>query len=677
MFIIVPLLAFYLIFLIFYKGVNSPEELPSLRNAFLAASVVWGVILVAITEFLSLLSLIVFNWILFSWGLVCVASFLIYSKLRKQRNQVVKPAVIKLPLPETLLLLFIGAIVLTTGLIAFQAPPNTWDSIVYHMSRVLHWIQNHNVGCYPTHIMQQVSFGPGAEFTIMHFQILTGGDRFANFVQFLSFIGSIVGVSLIAKQFGASIRDQIFSVVLCVTIPMGILQASSTQNDYVVGFWLTCFVYYVLLILKKGARHGFLLLAGSSLGLAFLTKGTAYLYAPPFLAWLAFSGFKKFRWRSVLIIILISLSINIGYFKRNCELYNSPFVKIGHVTTGMPAPLFISNAVRNIALHLGMPIKKVNKHVFSTIKLIHAAFGIDINDSRSTAEWPFEYIPFSFSEDEAGNSAHLFLILGAMIIFLMSRRKIKEKTLIPYAAALIGAFLIFCFYVKFTPWNQRYHLPIFVLFCPFVATVLSEVNNYCNRNKIVLTIIGLILLCPILDIILLHRFSNTLFAILLILFFAYRFRDIVITTSLIFLLMSLPWLLHSEFRPLIGKQNIFTIKRNTQYFTCWPEIKDLYAGAVDYIKSKKCSNIGIILGEEDYEYPIIVLLKEGSNSAFRIEHVNVDNASSIKYDIYPFNDFNPNAIIYVGNEQKDRIFNKNNVYIKEWSSGFVSVFMKP
>ncbi len=71
------------------------------------------------------------------------------------------------------------------------------------MARVVHWIQNQTVAHYPTNIPYQLVLPPWSGFAIMHFHILHGGDQWANFVQWFSMIGSIIGVSLLAKELGA------------------------------------------------------------------------------------------------------------------------------------------------------------------------------------------------------------------------------------------------------------------------------------------------------------------------------------------------------------------------------------------------------------------------------------------------------------------------------------------
>ena len=71
------------------------------------------------------------------------------------------------------------------------------------MSRVVHWQQNHSIARYPTHILRQLVLPPGAEVAILHLQILSDSDRFANLVQWFSVAAGLCGVSLIAKELRA------------------------------------------------------------------------------------------------------------------------------------------------------------------------------------------------------------------------------------------------------------------------------------------------------------------------------------------------------------------------------------------------------------------------------------------------------------------------------------------
>lgn len=86
----------------------------------------------------------------------------------------------------------------TVGFIAFIAPTSQWGSVSYHMSRIMHWIQNRSLKFYPTLIPRQLHLNPWAEYALLHLQLLSGSDRFANLLQWISWIGSITGITLIA-----------------------------------------------------------------------------------------------------------------------------------------------------------------------------------------------------------------------------------------------------------------------------------------------------------------------------------------------------------------------------------------------------------------------------------------------------------------------------------------------
>jgi hypothetical protein len=213
------------------------------RNSLLSALLAWGVILTAITESLSGLNLLKFEWVTILWLSVDIILALTYLRQFRKKSKLKFQKLFNLPFFSLFILGGVALIVTLVGLVAIVAAPNHSDSMEYHMSRVVHWMQNHSVAHYATPTLEQLYQNPWSEFAIMHFQILSGGDRFANLIQWGSMVGSLVGVSLIAKQLGANLRGQILATVLCVTIPMGILQASSTNNDYVVSFWLVCFAY--------------------------------------------------------------------------------------------------------------------------------------------------------------------------------------------------------------------------------------------------------------------------------------------------------------------------------------------------------------------------------------------------------------------------------------------------
>ena len=198
--------------------------------------------------------------------------------------------------------------------------------MTYHMSRVMHWLQQGSVDHFPTSNTRQIELNPWAEFAILQFQVLSGGDHLANLVQWLSMAGCIIGVSLIASLFAATARGQLLSGLIAATIPMGILQSSSTQNDLVVSFWLVCFVVFGILSVRERSV-AWTALMSLSLGLAVLTKGTAYVFAAPFVFWFFLQDVKR-SWRHAagkyLLLGIIVLFMNLGHYQRNYQLFRNP-----------------------------------------------------------------------------------------------------------------------------------------------------------------------------------------------------------------------------------------------------------------------------------------------------------------------------------------------------------------
>lgn len=713
MLVIIPSLCFVSFFLIVYLTATRNNVSPCWRDCFLASSVICGVLLIAITELLNIFNLITLKWLMMFWGPICLISALICLGLIYKTKPAFRFNIAKIQPFEILLLCSVIFIVIIVGIIALTAPPNNWDSMTYHMSRVVHWIQNHNINHYPTNIDRQLTRSPWAEFTILHLQILSGGDRFANFVQWLSMIGSIIGVSLIAKQLGAKRREQIFAAVVVATIPMGILQASGTQNDYVVSFWLVCFVYYIMLM-KYNQRIIYSLAAGASLGFAVLTKPSAYIYAFPFLGWYGISAFRNFRhksWKPIFIIIFIAMLINIGCYVRNMDLYGAPLPKSGgEANKVFTISSLASNIIRHASLHAGVPSIKINNISENGIRFTHSFLGISADDPRTTFARKFN-IGFSLHEDSAGNLAHLVLIIACALVFFMRRRQKNEQNLANYCFATIAAYLLFCFFLKWTPWQSRLHLPLFVLWSPFAAIVLSRNISYLPRhNRILPLLILIVFSCVIVSCLAYNYFGHnfiettykgeapgflnkiiegqaehsvgyyfeivdnifknvliTSICFLVVLSSIYYFNVNLKNVIIVFLILtSLLWVFCNESKKIIGVENIFTVKRIDQYFANRPDLKNPYMKIADYIRIKRYSDVGISLEGDSWEYPFWVLL-QNSDRPIRIEHINVKNKSVAKPYAYHFSDFTPDAIISIST-RKDKVVVKEVISGQKWIS---------
>ncbi len=170
------------------------------------------------------------------------------------------------------------------GYLGWSFLPSNADSLVYHLVRVVHWIQDQSVGPFAAHYTAQIELSPLAEFNLAHFHLLVGSDRLDAYVQLFACIICLVAVSEIARLLNGSRWTQVVAVVICATVPSGILAATSTENDY---FAATIGIGLLVIALgwpSAGSWWFPALLLGLGIGLSYLAKGTVIFLIGPAVA---------------------------------------------------------------------------------------------------------------------------------------------------------------------------------------------------------------------------------------------------------------------------------------------------------------------------------------------------------------------------------------------------------
>lgn len=270
----------------------------------------------------------------------------------------------------------------------------------------MHWIQNKSVSHYPTNNLRQISFPPGAGYSLTQFYLITGGDTLVNCLQWLAFLGSIIGISLIA-QILVGKQHQWVAALVCASIPMAIMQSMTSQTDLITAFWLVCYTYFIL----RNERYSKLDLfwIAASFSLAIFTKPTAIIFGIPFSVILGYrliknesvvqaslpvqarnlqyelsdlKGKRYIFWlkiSSTLIILLLAfLSLSLPSYWRNYQTFG----KFLGIDTGTRAEAFglaefISTFSQNILLNLPLPFLKE-----LIVKIHHNILHLKIDDTR-------------------------------------------------------------------------------------------------------------------------------------------------------------------------------------------------------------------------------------------------------------------------------------------------------
>lgn len=333
------------------------------------------------------------------------------------------------------------------GLQAVYFPPNNYDSMSYHLPRVLTWIQNQEVSFYTTGIARQLYYNPLAEYILVHLYWMVGDDHLLNVLQWAALVGSLLGIKLIIRHLGGDQNTQTVGMLLGLVHPMIGFESTTTQNDLVAGFFLISAIFFTL------KRELFWLTLALVVG-GWVKYTVWMLYLP----WGLYAIWKeKHRLLRMIPLGLILAVITLGpFWLRNYNAYGSPLGPMkGHPdyinvsNDEISGPIAISNTLRTLGNNLSLPSSQWNHWMIRVFDQIHQWLGIDLNAPESTYEnFQFE-LPFLFTEDNAGSLIWLgmVVILGGVGFLRGTQRRIWLG---------IGmSFLVFNVLLKYQPMHNR------------------------------------------------------------------------------------------------------------------------------------------------------------------------------------------------------------------------------
>ena len=618
MLLLLPLLAFALVFLLALGerlGMLADESDP--RGPFILALIGWGTLAVAFSEGLGVLGLVRQLPLALAWLGISLSMLAIGVRRGSLRRAVLALRGLNIPRRgrETGPLVGIAVLVGLLLAIALIAPANNVDSLQYHMSRVMHWAQNGSLRHYATGYHNQLLMPPGAEMAILNLRVLMGNDRAANLVQWFAMLGTLLGVSGIARLLGARSAGQTLAAVFAVTIPMGILQATSTQNDLVVALWLVCCAYLVMLSRRRSldpTEHAAL---GLAFGLGLLTKVTFVAFGLPIAVLFVVSSFRRRRSMRALVTVMgiavLAGMLNTPTWSRNYTTYGGLYgnrdwmrsnfgpVQLIQDVQGLnseagssgtqPAATSrlanglvefvrwpVSQVAQTAALNLVTPSSVVNNLLWRAIDSMPWLFGQVVTRSLRWAAWSHE--------DTAGNPIHLFLVPISAALVVLGRRSIPHgrEVLVYSALALISFGLLSILVVPASAdVGVRYQLPFFVLWSPVFGFVLAR-----------------------------HGWS--------------RWGQFVGAGLLV---SALPYALLNNTRPIIGHppwptrvQSILAAPAVEILFAANPHSLQGYQAVAEWIEASSCRQVGLRLDSGDPEYEFWWLL-DAPQSGIRLESV--------------------------------------------------------
>lgn len=596
-------------FLIVYFTAKILNKTGGIIENILITAICFSILIVFSTEVLSLFHLLNYIGITSFWSLICAigASYMYKNKSFlstqiKLENKRIFSTFVQFTLFYKILIISVTSLLILVFSQGILYPPNNWDSMTYHLPRIMHWIQNQSVENYPTHIERQLYQPLFVEYIILHVNILFNGDLLSNSVQFIYLLLTACTVSGILGLFNVSRNLKLIASILCFTLPEALLQASSTQNDLGHSFYILTSIYFAIKYYKD-LRFIHLFLFSSSIGFALLTKAIAYIYTPIIVLFFALFLLKKIMKEQLLQKVVYHtvrafiplLLINLGHSYRNYLVTNNvlgttPSITKGIVFEKTSPKIIVSSCLKNMALHYDSYfVKDLGNKI---TEKAHLMMNFDINE-KGTNVFDMKFNAVSFwknHEDTQANFIHFILFIGCIFLFIIQfiQSKKLDIFLLSFLSLISLQFILFCAYLCWEPWNTRLHLPLFYEMIVFITLVLMNVKtNYIKLASYILL--------PL---------------------------QIYYSFYLITFNFSRPYVTVKDQTSKIRMSN----NRYKQYFSNELKMYPEYASFNKYVQEKKVTNIGFYSHNDGWEYPIQTTFFE--NKSLKIHHVNVENSTS-------------------------------------------------
>lgn len=499
-------------------------------------------------------------------------------------------------------------VILPTLLIALITLPNTWDALSYHIARVDHWQQNHTVAFFPTLISRQNESQPLAEYVILTFQVLGQNELLSNAVQWAFMTMSLVLVYGIARALQLTRAAANFAVVFAATIPVMVLEASSTQTDCVAAFWVLCFVLMAL-NWRRQQRAADLVFACLALAFAVMTKGSTPLFLAPFGAFLAWDLRKSARLGTGTALaagLLLIVALNLPQAVQNYRAYGKPLggpnaqlVAVDHVRlSGIPATM-----IKDIAVQLAVPVQRIDDTIAAQIIRLGSLIGLDLADPSDN----FLHMPFALSYHIAQEDTPTGLIQIAIGIFAVGFCLLQPGQLSGqqqrYLFCVLAGFVLFAALIRWQPYIGRLLLPFDLLLAPITALVAERLLN----------------------------------------------RRLLILGSAALVLSALPFVFLNATKPLVPIAGKTAVWQRSRFATALADAAEFEApmdALFAFLDHRGATQIGYFPGMDIGDAWLFLIRQRHPDTAYRIE--NVSPGHDLVPSAYPLGPFAPEIIVVFG-----------------------------
>lgn len=582
---------------------------------YISAIVVWTFLCFVFTELLSVFQIITTVNLWLCWiGIDIVLLFLNLFKYRKCDWKQILFCLREKQITKRMIAWSVFAMGML--FLALKTVPYNWDSMTYHLPRVVHWLQNGTVAHYATHNDRQVASPVLGAFINLHvYAMANGNDTFVNLLQCCSYLTNGMLVYSIAKKLKCSKKYCVIAMVLFYSMPIAFAEALTTQVDNFSALWMLCFAYVLLDLLKPKEKIVFekktlfkVFNLSFCIAFGYLAKPSIGFGILFFVLWLLIVILQR-KDKIIILAVYAVLASTMIVTILSPELYRNfqTYGALSSSETGkrqligtLRERYLLVNCVKNFTFNMPTVwIYNSEDIIWKYTVRLARGLDIDLNDpaiSEDGREYEVQD-PQNYGHDSAANPVITWLMIVCIFALIFKNRKCHLLELRnQYFIVACISFCFFCMVLRWEPFVSRYMLSYLAILCPAISGQLEMLfDGKDERNK----------------------------------------------TNEIRLLTIIYFLCITEFLGLLYFHGKICCNQtdNKGYFTNRWEIADNYIWMSDWINDKGYKNIGLALGKDSYEYPIMVLL----DNYDYIEHVNVENET----EKYENQSFIPDVVIAV------------------------------
>lgn len=549
----------------------------------------WTLLMLGMTEGLSLVHLLRFRVLWLCWGGTAALLAVLYLV---RRHALKKAGALPKPVKPRAAWLLAVLPAFALAVLAVHTVPYNFDSMNYGLSRVAHWAQEGSVGHYATNIVRQLAAPNLTEFVDLHVYILCAkNDIFIHLPQAAAHIACAGLVYAISRKLGCDVWPSALAGLLCFGMPVAFAGALSTQPDGFAALWLLGFAYVLLDFACPGEKlcfdaptRGRAVLLGLLAAFACMTDPSAQIGILLLAVWLAaVCAARRDDVRVIGRLILCALPAVVlpilPEAVRNVQTFGafiSPAMWQDLLVGSADPAVLLVNLCRNLAVN--MPTRLIDHSEQAIQPLVEGLAGLLGVPERGSA-FRLSAAP-GYWQGNAISPLVFYAAMAAFAFAVVRRRRTgtgSKGLVFSYSFAVLFVYLTFCTVLGWDPSGSHHLLSCLALLCPAVACALQKLQKPESKA-----------LC------------GSLLALLCV-------------TELFSLGMY-----HSEAAAGNGSRPLGYFGANTAAAAPYMDL----CGMMVESGSREW---GLVLREEDYEYPLWYMAK--INGA-HLTHMQVENASA-------------------------------------------------